>query len=438
MENQELGKQKHPVEYLRILFKRRWLFIAPIFIGLVLGIGACFLLPPLYEANTLILVEEEKILNPLVQDLAVSTTAFQRMQTIKELLLGWNSLVELTKKLNLAKDVNSQYQFEQLILSLRKNINVQMRGQNIIKITYYSKNPQEARLVTKTLSDLLVEENMRSQTKEADLAVDFIQEQLGIYRKKIKEAEVADLEEQLKALLVDSTEQHPLVKELKQKLETAKKELNSGDYKVPDSEKAMSEASYEALEQELDKVAKDTPLSGSSLAYASNSNENGPYDPNAGIYKLMLMDKLESTRARDKGVNERIYNMLLQKLETAKITQRLEASKQGTRYTIIDPPRTPFKPSKPNKIKVIFLGLFLGGCSGAGLVFGREFMDQSFLDVEDAKESLEFPVLGAISRLTTEEEKEKEKYKKKRLIIIALVSSGIFILIALLIFLLRK
>ncbi|MCK9604434.1 MAG: Wzz/FepE/Etk N-terminal domain-containing protein [Candidatus Omnitrophica bacterium] len=438
MENQESVKQKHPIEYLRILFRRKWLFIVPVFIGLVLGIGACFLMPPLYESNTLILVEEEKIINPLIQDLAVSTTAFQRMQTIKEQLLGWNSLVELTKKLDLAKNVNTQYQFEELIMGLRKNINVQMRGQNIIRITYFGKNPQETRLITKTLTDLLVEENMRSQTKEADLAVEFIKEQLAVYRKKIKESEIADLQDQLKNLLVDSTEKHPLVKELRQKLETAQKELASGDYKVPEGDKAASEASYKALEEELGKITKDAPLSGSSVAYASNPNDSGVYDPNVGIYKLMLMDKLASTRARDKDVNEKIYNMLLQKLETAKITQRLEASKQGTRYTIIDPPRTPLRPTKPNKIAVTFMGMLLGCCSGAGLVFGREFMDQSFLDIDDAKQILEFPILGAISRLTTQEEIAKEIHKKKKFITIGLATSGVFILIALLIFLLRK
>ena len=51
------------------------------------------------------------------------------------------------------------------------------------------------------------------------------------------------------------------------------------------------------------------------------------------------------------------------------------------------------------------------------------------MDIEDAKENLELPVLGAISRLTTQEEIDKEKYRKKKLITIALISSAVLIIV---------
>jgi hypothetical protein len=60
-------------------------------------------------------------------------------------------------------------------------------------------------------------------------------------------------------------------------------------------------------------------------------------------------------------------------------------------------------------------------------------MDQSFLDIEDAKDNLELPILGAISRLTTQEEIDKEKYRKKKLITIGLASSAALIIIVMLI-----
>jgi LPS O-antigen subunit length determinant protein (WzzB/FepE family) len=314
-----------------------------------------------------------------------------------------------------------------------------MYGNNIIRISYLDKDPQKTQLVTKTMTGILVEENMRTQTKEADVAIGFIKEQLEVYKKKIKEAEVADLEEQLKKLLVDSTEQHPMVKELRQKLAIAKKELESGDYKVAVSKTATDSPAYEAMKKELDKlVSEESANLEGSLAYAYQDNGSNRKDANNAIYKLMLMDKLDTTLARDKNVNEMIYNMLLQKLETAKITQRLEASKQGTRYTVIDPPRLPLKAAKPNKIKIVFLGMLLGCGSGTGLVFGREFMDQSFLDIEDAKANLEFPVLGGISRITTQEEINREKFRRRKQIILTLLGSAALIIAAMLIYLFRK
>ena len=408
------------MEYLKIFFRRKWLFIAPAFIGLVGGAVACFLLPPTWEASTIILVEEEKIINPLFQNLAVSTTAAQRMQSIRETILSWTSLVELTKKLNLAKNAQTQSEFERLITTLKKNISVQMRQFNIIKLSYEGKNPQETQLVTKTLTDILIEKNMQAQTKETDVAINFIKEQLAIYKRKIKESEIAKLKEQLKSLLEDSTEQHPIVRELHQKIDIADAELDSGEYKITGDEQPISSPAREALKKELDKLIQDqtsVALSGGSQAIAENASP----DANKSIYKLLLMDRVDTSLARDINVNENIYNMLLEKLETAKITQRLETSKEGTRYTILDPPRLPLKPVKPKKIMVILLGLFFGAASGTGLVFAREFMDQSFLDIEDAKHSLALPILGAISRITTQEAINKEKIRLRASIVSSIV-----------------
>jgi len=152
---------------------------------------------------------------------------------------------------------------------------------------------------------------------------------------------------------------------------------------------------------------------------------------------MFIMDKLDSSMARDIRVNEQIYNMLLQRLETAKITQRLEASKQGTKYNIVDPPRMPLKPVKPKALMAI-IGIFLGAAAGVGLIFMREFMDQSYLDIEDAKIGLSLPILGAISRITTHEEIELERRKQAFWIFISVVSGAAIIVMSMLYYFLKR
>jgi len=124
---------------------------------------------------------------------------------------------------------------------------------------------------------------------------------------------------------------------------------------------------------------------------------------------VLLFEKLDKVMARDVKVNASIYNTLLQRLETAKITERLQSSKEGTRYTILDPPRVPLDPIKPNKIIVAIVGLFAGVLIGFGLVVGFEFMDKSFIDVEEAKQFLGLPLVGAISKITTTENVQKDR-----------------------------
>ena len=428
---EETTRYRSPLEYARIFFRRKWFFITPLFIALVASIVACFTLPPTYESSTVILVEEEKIINPLIKDLAVATSVAQRMRTIKEQILSWKSLVELTQKLNLAKDVKNQLQFENLIKGLRNNIRVTMRGHNLIMLAYQGKEPKKTHVIAKTLTDIFVSENMRSQTKETDVAIDFINEQLQVYKKKIKQAEIAELQEQLDDLLIDSTEEHPMVKELRTQISAANTELESGEYEIKQAGAPADNPLYDSLKEELDKAiggVEQNTIS-NSVAYAFEG-EGESDDPNEALYKLFLMDKLDTVAARDMDVNVKIYNVLLQKLEQAKITQRLEASKEGTRYTILDPPRLPLEPVKPNKMLVVFLGLFIGAFSGTGLVFAREFTDQSVLDIEDAKDSLNLPILGAISRLTTQEEIDKERFSRFKVVALALIVSITLIVVA--------
>ncbi|MFH1281117.1 MAG: GNVR domain-containing protein [Candidatus Omnitrophota bacterium] len=434
MNNIENAPARSPAEYLKIFFRNKWLIISTAWIGLIIGVFFSLTLAPKYQSSAVILIQEEKAINPLMQGLAISSSVEDRMKTIKEQLLGWNSLVSLTKKLNLDKQISSQQAFESLVLGLRKDILVAVRGRNLIQISYIGKNPQETQLIAKTMTDILLEENMRAQTQETDVAINFIKEQLELYKRKIKESEAAELEDQLKKLLVDSTEEHPLVKDLRQKIATIKKELSSGEYEITVAGKPVNSAAATALKQELEKMT----LEASNTPTALPLDQNARTDPNTAIYKLMLMDKLDSVLARDTKVNENIYNLLLQKLETAKITQRLESSKIGTRYTIIDPPRLPLSPTQPNKPLVIFLGLLGGLGVGIGLIFAREFLDSSFLDLEEAKAILDVPVLGAISRLTTEEEINKERAHRQKLITIGAIASATTIVIALLYYLLKK
>ena len=142
----------------------------------------------------------------------------------------------------------------------------------------------------------------------------------------------------------------------------------------------------------------------------------------------MLMDKIDTVMARDANVNETIYNNLLQRLETAKITQRLQTSSEGTSYTIIEDARLPTKPVKPNKMLITFMGFFMGlGIGIALFILMMEFLDKSFLDVHEASAYLHVPLLGAISKITTEESIREQKFSQINLVFWMLCSGVLMI-----------
>ena len=421
-----------PIDYLKIVFRRKWLLIGAIYIGLVVGIILSSILPKTYESYTVIMVEEGKIINPLISTLAVSTTMVDRMRTIQEQMLSWNSLTKLVKKLQLSKDIDSQYAYEQLILSLRKYIRVRLGGKNIIRISFTDKDPKKAQAVVKTITEIFINENIKMQHRETNDAINFINDQLKVYRKKIKEGEITALQEKLDNLLIDSTEKHPLVKQLRAKLTKAEGELASGNYDIAaDTELKLNTQSGQLM-QELEKISNSIDL--------NNTDPDGQTagTVNDAVYKMLLVEKIGKTLKQDAKIDENIYNKLLQRLETAKITKRLDASTQGTRYTILDPPRLPIKPIKPNKTLVVLMGIFLGASAGAAAILLTEFMDQSFLGVDEAKAALGLPILGGISRIVTVEDINREKWIIRKRIILFLITGAALIVIIAIFSLLQK
>jgi len=391
-----------PLNYLKIFFRRKELLAIPTFICLILGICTGIVLPKQYMTSTILLVEEGKTDNPLFNKLAVSSTVKQRMSTIRESMLGWNSLVKLVKRLNLDKDVKSRREFEDLILNIKKKLTIKMRGRNIIDLSYVGNDPELTQAIVKNVTDIFVERNIDIQNQETTDAINFIEEQLKVYRGKIKSAEIAQLKDNLKVLLIDSTDQHPRVKDLRELIAANEEDLKLENLEYTENIKLDNTTNpiIEEIKSALDKLE-----TGSTVATIP-----GPeVDISKDYYKVMLIEKLDNVMARDVNVNTNIYNVLLQRLETAKITQRLQSSKEGTKYTVLDPPRVALDPIKPNKILIAFIGLVLGLMVGFGLVVASEFLDKSFIDVEDAKQFLGGPLLGAISKITTEAGIRKDK-----------------------------
>ena len=415
------GSEFNIINYMKVFFRRKEILIICGFFGLVLGVSAGFLLPKAYESLSVILVQEGKTDNPLFEHLAVSTTVGQRMAGIKESILGWNSMVELVKRLSLDRDVKTAFEYEELIMNLRRNILIKLHGHNIIYLSYIGRIPEQTQAIVETITSIFIDRNVKMQNQETTDAITFIQEQLHVYKGKIKSAEIAELEDQLNTLLVDSTEKHPMVRKYREMIQQKREELRKENLEYtpdvdlsPQKTNPIIDEIRRALSS-LEKSEGDIKLSGSG---------GSPED----IYRAMLMARLDNVAARDVKVNEQIYNMLLQRLETAKITQRLQSSKEGTRYEIIDPPRIPLKPFKPNRGLVALFGLFMGTVAGFGLVLGSEFFDKSFIDVEEAKEYLGVALFGAISKISTPESIRREKEKKRWLYGLTFVVGAVLVI----------
>lgn len=183
-------------DYLQIIFHRKWFFMLPFVIVFFTATIGSFFLPKYYRSSVLILVEEEKPVNPLARELPYVTTGpaptlAEQLKTLTEKILSYPHLITLVKFLQLDKGITDPMAYEKLILGIRKRTEVKMKSPEVFQISYEDKNPKMSRTLINILIQIFIEENVSKKTKEAEVAVKFAEEQAQIYKKKLEESEKA-------------------------------------------------------------------------------------------------------------------------------------------------------------------------------------------------------------------------------------------------------
>ncbi len=387
MENYAVSEEEISInwrKYLDIVKRYVWLLVVLPLVTGALAAGYAFSLPKIYKASTVILVEDKSLLNPLIKGLAVSSSPADKLETIREEVLSWPRLTRLVEELGLASE-NDGVKFVKLIEGLRRRIKINMKKNGLIIISCEDKDPFMAQKIVEKISELLINKNISSQSSEADEAIKFIEKQLEEYRKKLEESEdklrrfkevytvslpvaarvnqqIIDLEIQLNTLLIENTESHPAVIAIKKKIAQLKGERKKELLK-------MEEKGIDINSENFKEISYSVPRQQQELA------------------------KLQ----RDTKVNAALYEQLLSRLESAKISKKLDSAEEGTRFKIIEPPRLPIIPVKPNILRIIIFGFAFGLGIAGGIIFLFEASNRAFRTLEDAKKSLKQPILGAIS-----------------------------------------
>jgi hypothetical protein len=80
---------------------------------------------------------------------------------------------------------------------------------------------------------------------------------------------------------------------------------------------------------------------------------------------------------RDLDHQKSKYKELKTKFLEAKLSQTLEEEQKGEKFSLLEPPRVPEKPEKPNRIKVLFIGIIFSILGGFACGYAAEMLDGS-------------------------------------------------------------
>lgn len=289
---------------------------------------------------------------------------------------------------------------------------------NVLRYTSYERDLIEMRLKLQELSAR--QEYLREEIKRTEKYVISarIQEINPVVRELKKE--LAEKRIEIHRLRIDSTENHPLVQQLQRQIEKIQEELEKMTEETVKQETRTINPNYQELEKELSRTDAEM----ASLKKRIEITELFMKDYHKEVRKIPETERKLTDLQRSYNIYNRRFLDLTERLETAKITERLETIEKGVRFEILERPRVPMEPFKPNRKAIVLIGLISGMFIGGGLVFIAEATDHSFGDIAQLRQAVEIPVLGSVSRILTVEEDEFNKSKKR----LGMVSILVFII----------
>lgn len=103
---------------------------------------------------------------------------------------------------------------------------------------------------------------------------------------------------------------------------------------------------------------------------------------------------------RDYSVNKRAYEELLERRESADISEGV-INADKLQFEILDPPRVPLTPTGPNRLKWVTMVFFLALGAGIGTALLLSQLRPKIYNRHSLKELTTLPVLGSVSKLNS-------------------------------------
>jgi polysaccharide chain length determinant protein (PEP-CTERM system associated) len=187
MENFDIKKN------IEIALRRKYWIVIPFMLVLLAGFAYLLKTPKIYEAKTLILVQEQKVPEDYVRSV-VSTGAEDRLRTISQQVTSRTNCEKIITDYQLYDDAIKMLIEEKVDLLIKSiKIDVAARsgsgGGNAFSITFQGKDPRKVMQVTNALASNFITENLKLRESQAIGTLDFLDDDLESKRKQLQEKE---------------------------------------------------------------------------------------------------------------------------------------------------------------------------------------------------------------------------------------------------------
>jgi polysaccharide chain length determinant protein (PEP-CTERM system associated) len=189
----EAGINTQIREYLDLARRRKlWIIL------LTLGISVCIAvvamgLPSVYRAETVILVDPQKVPDSVVPT-SVSGTVADRLSTIRQEVMSPTQLGLLTKEMSLYPAIRGKASEQELVARMQKSTTIEVvdsGGQRLsaFRIAFTDTNRDQVAPVANRLASLFIERNLQARQKRVNGTSQFLETELQETKRQLEEKE---------------------------------------------------------------------------------------------------------------------------------------------------------------------------------------------------------------------------------------------------------
>jgi polysaccharide chain length determinant protein (PEP-CTERM system associated) len=183
-------------KYLDMALRRKWWIIISFLLTILGGLTFILITPPIYEAETLILIQAQKVPENLVQPI-VSGDVDTRLKTIMQQVTSRTNLEEIIQKYKLYANLGSDLSIDRKVEKMREKIKIDIsregksRNSTItaFTVTFRDEDPKTVMEVTNTLASNFISENLRARESQALGTSGFLADELENVIRSLKEKE---------------------------------------------------------------------------------------------------------------------------------------------------------------------------------------------------------------------------------------------------------
>ncbi|WP_460139566.1 GumC family protein [Pseudomonas sp. S2_E01] len=214
------------------------------------------------------------------------------------------------------------------------------------------------------------------------------------------------------------TEAHPDVRAVKRKIAALEAQGSSG----------------KALPASMDVAKAQARISASEARIQSLADQKQQILKKISTYEAQILETPQVERGlvtlmRDHENARKKYEEIRTKEMSAKISESLEQENKAERFVLLESPLMPERPIKPNRKKVVAMGLVLAPVGAGALVMLLELINPRVRGTEALASVLGKRVLVSIPYIHTRAELARRKQWRVRLVIIGLVIFTIFLVL---------